>query len=102
MATEFAKKAFFKGIKWLNVAFAGYEISEITHKDSNNKEIKIDSMTKADLENHSQQHTLIIIAFFIALCLLYTVGYALKITLKVKKATKKNIRSNSDNVSDHV
>lgn len=87
MATEVCKKAFFSAIKWLNVAFAGYEVSTIAkpHKNSQTEITKINDEVNSKLNEQSRNHTTVLIVFFIVLCLLYALAFGFKVILRVQK-----------------
>lgn len=68
--------------KYLNVAFVGYEISEITRE----RNPKIIEYKTIEIEkSHSETHTIIVISFMAVICIMAFLAFALKIVLKNKK-----------------
>lgn len=91
---EFAKKLFTKAVQYLNVAFVGYEVSEIT-QNSNTQQI---IQTKTVEKDESSTHITVVITFGIVLCIVLTILYALKIILSNKKS-KRNTNNSQSNTS---
>lgn len=114
MATEALKRVFYSGIKWLNIAFAGYEISELTSdKDSTkinelNFEAKINELNKIheqvkNISNNSSNHVIIVIAFLVILCLLYALLFALKVFIRAqKRKVLGQLKTTTNDVSSSV
>lgn len=95
---EFAKKLFTKAVQYLNVAFVGYEISEIT-QNSHAQPTQQIIQTKTIEKEETSTHITVIIAFGIVICILLTILFAIKIILSNKKHNRKSATStNSANI----
>lgn len=79
---EVVKKLAINLIKYLNVAFVGYEVSEITRDRS---PTVVEYKTVEIEKSNSETHTIIVISFMILICIMAFISFALNIVLKNKR-----------------